>query len=329
MDYANDRSSASDSMDFLNSISSHSLTDEYHSRESGNIRSLWFGLLFGSLRTVRTSAFSGMTIWSVLLPCIILLAHSLLLAQNISGVINTYVHVIGIDTCLNTATVASEAGFAVGDRVLVIQMQGATIDTSNSATYGTVLSLGSAGLYEVATIDSFPDLTTIRFQNKLLNAYDPQNAAVQIVRIPQFTDVTVVDTLRPLPWDPASGTGGVLALEASGTLTLKAQVDASNCGFWGGPGRRIGLMIQCWIIFSTDFRETAATKGMGFFLKMLQIRIMRMPDVVRRQMAGGVVMPKIQAVVEEPMVARAGGVAIKPTRRNMACLRMGANPEKR
>ena len=155
-------------------------------------------------------------------------------AQTISGIINNYAHVIAIDTCLNTATVASTTGFNVGDSVLIIQMKGAIIDTTNTANYGTILSLNGAGQFEIASILSMPDLVTIRFSNKLLNIYDIKDGAVQLVRIPQYTNVTVVDTLRPKAWDPNTGTGGVLALEATGTLTLDAQLDASGLGFWGG-----------------------------------------------------------------------------------------------
>src|SRR5579863_3821493 len=90
-------------------------------------------------------------------------------AQNISGVINTYAHVIAIDTCRNAAIVPDTNGFAIGDRVLIIQMKGATIDTTNTANYGTVQSLNGAGLFEIATVQSLPNKTTIRFANKLLN----------------------------------------------------------------------------------------------------------------------------------------------------------------
>jgi hypothetical protein len=177
-----------------------------------------------------------------LIPFFLLHPSCVILAQNISGIINTYQRVVAIDTCFNAATVVSEQGFAIGDRVLILQMKGATIDTSNSPNYGAIQSLNGAGQFEIATIFSMPNLTTIRFRDKLLNNYDAGNGDVQLVRIPQYTDVTVVDTLRPKPWDPNTGTGGVLILEASGTLTLRAQVDASYCGFWGGgaANSRIG-----------------------------------------------------------------------------------------
>ena len=161
-------------------------------------------------------------------------------AQNISGVINTYAHVVDIDTCLNTATVPTTAGFNIGDRVLIIQMKGAQIDQSNTGTYGTITSMNGAGLFEIGTILSLPNLTTVRFSDKLLNVYDTKDGYVQLVRIPQYTDVTVSDTLRPQAWNPGSGVGGVLILEASGTLTLNAPIDASGMGFSGGSASSNG-----------------------------------------------------------------------------------------
>lgn len=184
-------------------------------------------------------------------------------AQNISGAVNTYVHVIALDTCLNTATVVSTSGFSVGDRVLVIQMKGATIDTTNTANYGTILNMGSAGLMEIATIQAMPNLFTILFRDKLLNAYDAADGAVQLVRIPQYTDVTVTDTLRSDPWNPITGTGGVLILEASGTLTIHAPIDVSGLGFYGGGASANGTSPTSELDYVADACTTweGANKG--------------------------------------------------------------------
>lgn len=152
------------------------------------------------------------------------------LAQNISGVINIYTPVTAIDRCENTITVGSAAGFSVGDRALIIQMKGAQIDQSNTAAYGDITNLGFAGNYEVGTIASITG-TDIVFQNVMVNDYDV-TGSVQLVRVPQYTDVTVNATLTCDPWD---GTvGGVLIFEASGTVTVNAGIDVSGMGFRGG-----------------------------------------------------------------------------------------------
>ena len=51
-------------------------------------------------------------------------------AQNISGIINDYTPVTAIISC--GVSVGSATAFSVGDTVLLIQMKGASIDTSNS-----------------------------------------------------------------------------------------------------------------------------------------------------------------------------------------------------
>ena len=57
---------------------------------------------------------------------------------------------------------------------------------------------------------------------------------VQLVKIPRYVSATVTGPLEAAVWDSASGKGGVLAVIASGTLTLNAPVSASAKGFKGG-----------------------------------------------------------------------------------------------
>src|ERR1700741_1996507 len=73
-------------------------------------------------------------------------------AQSISGTINIYTNVTGIAT--NVVTVGSAAGFSVGDKVLLIQMKGATITTGNIPASGTITAYGNAGNYEYLTVAS-------------------------------------------------------------------------------------------------------------------------------------------------------------------------------
>jgi hypothetical protein len=64
----------------------------------------------------------------------------LLLGQNtnISGIISTYTSVSSISG--TAIIVGSSGGFSVGDQLLIIQMQGATIDQSNSGSYAVVVT---------------------------------------------------------------------------------------------------------------------------------------------------------------------------------------------
>ncbi len=201
----------------------------------------------------------------VLLALYLASSPAVLFAQNISGIVNTYAEVLAIDTCANTATLVSTSGFSPGDRVLIIQMKGATIDTTNTASYGTIQTLGSAGLCEIATIESIPDLTTVQFRNKLVNRYDTWGA-VQLVRIPHYGDVTISDTLRAAPWNPITGTGGVLIIEASGSITVRSTIDVSGLGFYGGAASQNGtsdLPSDLEYVVDACSTQNGAVKGEG------------------------------------------------------------------
>lgn len=152
--------------------------------------------------------------------------------QDISGVINIYTPVTAIDICTNSVTVGSSNGFGVGDRVLLIQMKGTQINTSNSTAFGNVTTYADAGNYEFGNI-----LTVNGNQITLVNTIQRTytiSGLVQLIRVPQYSgNVHAIDTgVTCLPWN---GTiGGVIAFEASGTVTLNADIDASNKGFRAG-----------------------------------------------------------------------------------------------
>ena len=155
--------------------------------------------------------------------------------QTISGTVNEYFKVTHFIPSYNAVRVQSITGLTSGDRVLIIQMKGATITTSNNSTFGNLSntpSLGGAGLYEFATICGLLNDTVV-FERQLLNTYD-FNESVQMVYVPVFTDVTVNGTLTADPWNPSTGLGGVIAIEATGAITLNADIDASGAGYRGG-----------------------------------------------------------------------------------------------
>jgi hypothetical protein len=154
----------------------------------------------------------------------------------IGGVINTYTDVTATVACANQLVVSSTAGFAVDDTVLVIQMQGVTIDETNTATYGTISSYNNGGKFEKAVIAEISG-SVITFYKNLVNSYNIPAGKVQLVNIPQYTNATVTSPLQPADWNGT--TGGVLALEVSGTLTLSSFVDANGKGFRGGANTQV------------------------------------------------------------------------------------------
>lgn len=165
----------------------------------------------------------------VLLFCIIV---PTIQAQNISGVVNSYFKVLAFIPSHQGVKVQNVSGLTTHDRVLIIQMKGAAIDETNAASFGNISSVNGAGLYEFATVCSLLNDTVV-FENQLLNTYD-YTKSVQLVRVPKYTNVTVTGELQAQPWSASTETGGVVAIEVSGTLTLNANINANGAGYTGG-----------------------------------------------------------------------------------------------
>ncbi|MDQ3189996.1 MAG: SprB repeat-containing protein, partial [Bacteroidota bacterium] len=148
----------------------------------------------------------------------------------IGGVVNNYTPVLSFDVCDNSVTVGDANAFSVGDRVMIIQMKGASVDQTNSSLFGSIQNINSAGLYEFANIAAING-NIISMVNILINNYNI-NGKVQLIKVPQYINATVASTLTCTPWN---GTiGGVLSIEVSGTLSLSAPIDISGRGFRGG-----------------------------------------------------------------------------------------------
>ncbi|MBL7741869.1 MAG: hypothetical protein JNN00_00210, partial [Chitinophagaceae bacterium] len=151
---------------------------------------------------------------------------------NISGVVNAYyqvVEVIPAKACVRLNTVA---GLAYGDKAMLVQMKGATINTTNTVSFGDTTSLNNAGNYEVGDI-CYVRGDSVFFVYMLLNQYTVADK-VQLVRIPEYVSATIVDTLKAAPWNNATGTGGVLAIYVEQDLVLNAPIYGDAYGYRGG-----------------------------------------------------------------------------------------------
>ena len=191
------------------------------------------------------------------------------------------------------AAPASQTPIAVGDRLLIIQMQNATINSTNSGVYGDGIagdpgsgstSLGSSGLFEYVTATSAVAATggTLSFTGSgngggLVNTYF--NAAAspatnptagqstfQVIRVPQYTTAVLSSTLDGLSWN--GSVGGVLALDVATHLTLGGVVALDAQGFRGGAGQILTAATTPPTPLSTDYvtlstQTTNAPKGEG------------------------------------------------------------------
>lgn len=178
-----------------------------------------------------------MNVYTILLSATLLaLAAAGARAQvvELSGVINRYVAVTRVDSCGPTIDVDSTSGFDISDRVLLVQMKGATIDTvTTDDRFGRLLDVGLAGAYHFGTIAAISG-RTITLLEPVARTFDVRGF-VQLVRVPRHRMARVVDTVRARAWD--GRTGGVIALEVMDTLWLDATIDASASAFAGGRMR--------------------------------------------------------------------------------------------
>lgn len=191
-----------------------------------------------------------------LLLCYLLSTFSVLAQTPISGVINVYAKVDSVNTCLNTVYAPAAAGFGVGDKVLLIQMKGADVNLTNTASFGNINAYNNAGNYELATISAISG-SAITFVNTLQRTYT-NGAALQLVRIPAYSNVDVIATLTAANWN--GSTGGVLIFEAA-TVNLNANIDVSGKGFRGGDAGNFPASCPAGTGTSLYFSDTLSGKG--------------------------------------------------------------------
>ena len=146
-------------------------------------------------------------------------------------IINDYTPVLGFNPCDNKLTVENGTAYNVGDTVLLIQMKGAVIDSTNTAAFGTITDYKNAGNYEFNYVKTKTG-NVIELSNTLTRQYDIPVGKVQLIRVPYYNNLTTSDVLTCLPWD--GNKGGVLVFNVQNALTLNADMDVSGRGFTGG-----------------------------------------------------------------------------------------------
>jgi len=206
---------------------------------------------------------------------------------TLNGTINSYwpaanASVVAGATSIGlNASIGASIPIAAGDLLLVIQIQDASINGTNTDSYGNGIAgdpgsgstaLDSAGLYEFVRATSAVPTTggTVNLVGGsgggLLNAYS--NAAYttthgqrrfQVIRVPQYTTATLGSGLTAAAWNGAAG--GVLVFDVAGALTLGgATVSVNGLGLRGGgaetfTGNTGGA--------NTDYRTTGAETRNG------------------------------------------------------------------
>ena len=167
----------------------------------------------------------GFRVAVLLVSCCVLQAQP----ARLQGIINAYTPVLAIKECM-FITVAHADEFAEGDRVLLIQMQGAEIDVTDSGNFGRIMAYNNAGNNEFATIARIVG-KDIRLTANLVHEYTP-SGAVQLVRVARYQNAEIIGDVTAPPWNGV--VGGIVAIEVAETLRFSADIDVSGVGFRGG-----------------------------------------------------------------------------------------------
>jgi len=181
----------------------------------------------------------------------------------VSGIINSYTPVTALNPCNNKITVGDASTFNAGDTVLMIQMKGAVVDSSNTASFGNITDYKNAGNYEFNYINSKAG-NIIELKNTLNRSYDIPQGKVQLIRVPYYNSVNIFSPLSCLPWN--GSIGGVLVLNARDTIFLNANIDVSGTGFTGGSGvHGVPGSVNCYEnqFYYPQNTDLAAQKGEG------------------------------------------------------------------
>lgn len=187
-------------------------------------------------------------------------------ANSLTGIVNAYYPATATAAAGSTsitlgaaAAGGAQTAISAGDLLLVMQMQDAAINSTNTGAYGDgtpgdpatgSTQLNSSGLYEFVTATNAVPVTggSVSFTSTgssggLLNTYTIAAASgtqgqrvFQVIRVPQYISVTLTSGLKAMAWNGT--TGGVLAIDVSSQMALGGSVVAvDGMGFRGGGGR--------------------------------------------------------------------------------------------
>lgn len=204
--------------------------------------------------------------WQKLFSLILFFAFVKTSAQQftpIGGVVNIYAPVDSIDVCTNSLYIPNglAKNYKIGDTVLLIQMKGAEVNNTLSASFGDVIDFKNAGNYEINYITAVSN-NTLSLKNFLSINYDFLHGVVQIIKVPFYKNARVTATLSAQIWDGT--TGGVCAVIIDDTLQLNANIDVSGKGYTGGDGKnknQLGVSCDFDRYYCNGDTITAAYKG--------------------------------------------------------------------
>ena len=162
-------------------------------------------------------------------------------AKTVTGteILNRYAN-LASDASAGSPTVtvtniATLLPLTAGDLLMMYQAQGATIFggvNSSDPTYGSVGAYNNSGNYEFVGVQSIAG-NTITLTANLKQSYTAAGR-VQVIRVPQYSSLTIAagGVLTTPAWDGQQG--GVVAVFVQNSTTLDGTINASGLGFRGG-----------------------------------------------------------------------------------------------
>ncbi len=140
-------------------------------------------------------------------------------------------------TSITVTDIADLSPLSAGDLILTYQTHDleTSIDVSNTANYGRVLGYNHAGNYEFAVVKSITG-NTIDLVNPIKKDFTGTNSNLkaQIIRVPQYSSLTINAgaSITAPAWN--GQLGGVVAVHVSGNMVVNGIIDVNAKGFRGG-----------------------------------------------------------------------------------------------
>ncbi|MCB9215456.1 MAG: hypothetical protein H6616_06195 [Ignavibacteria bacterium] len=196
-----------------------------------------------------------------------------------------YQKVLDAGDCGKRLYVDDASIFAADDWVLLVQHRGASAEGEECSRYGKVQEYSAAGNFELARVESVETQPSQGEEYVVLKAcpslfyyaaiWAPGNTdfpnnnlyGYQLVKVHYTDGDLTIDasqqsgTLQAPAWDGA--TGGVIAIIATGTITLEANIDVSGAGFVGGEPNATDNSDVDQTAYEVSSADKAGNKGAG------------------------------------------------------------------
>ncbi len=167
------------------------------------------------------------------------------------------------NSALNSNGIFS-SNLSSGDLILIIQMQGLTVDQSSpNLNYGSITNYNSCGNYEYAEVQSVPNGQTINLRCGLKFSYS-SSGKTQIIRVPRYNNLTINSTITAPAWN--GSTGGIVVVEANEDIIINnaGNIDVTGLGFRGAQREINNAFFGAGFIYSNVAQE-GAPKGESAF----------------------------------------------------------------